>query len=167
MPYRPDRRDVKVNFDQSWLHDPDLIWPDDLFTFLEDKGWSRENIVRAIRGVTVVLFDRIGFRYERVLTPKDYLSQNDVGRLLSVPLMTVIRWCESGRLSRKRKNGYWVVKLGDVLALAANMGRTRLARMMLRRPRQRTGAGRKRERARTTRRAGKRAVQRGGKEHGK
>ena len=78
----------------------------------------------SIRGVTVVLFDRIGFRYERVVMPKDYLSQNDVGRLVGVPLTTVIRWCKSGKLSRKRKNGYWIVKLQDVLAFAASMGRS-------------------------------------------
>ena len=86
MPYDPDLRDV--------------IWPDDLFVHLKDKGWSVENIVQAVRGVTVVLFDRIGFRYERAVQQKDYLSQNDVGRLLGVPLMTVIRWCKSGKLAR-------------------------------------------------------------------
>jgi hypothetical protein len=151
MPYRPDSHEVEV------------IWPDDLFVHLEDHGWRVANIVRAIR-VTVVLRDRIGFCYERLVTPKDYLSQNDVGRILGVPLMTVIRWCKSSKLARKKKNGYWIVKLEDVLAFAAKMGRKRIAKGVIFHSRQRRGGTENRNRAGTTRRASKRAVQSGGKE---
>jgi hypothetical protein len=124
MAYRPD------------LHDIEVIWPDDLFAHLQDEGWPVEKIVQATR-VTVVLRDRFGFQYKRVVMPKDFVSQSDVGRLLNIPVMTVIRWARSGKLPRRKKNGLWVMKLEDVLVLAAKLGRRQLATAVIQRSRTR------------------------------
>lgn len=72
--------------------------------------------------VVLVLRDRLGFRYERIVGLDDYVSQRDASLLLGLPVMTVNRWVGK-RLKGKRRGEFTVVRLRDVLAVAKEDGR--------------------------------------------
>lgn len=63
----------------------------------------------------ITVTDRIGFQYRRVVALDDFVTQRDAAQLLGLPVMTVTRWTASGRLKGRKKNGFVVVRLGDVL----------------------------------------------------
>lgn len=70
----------------------------------------------------IVMRDRIGFRYERIVGLRDYLSQREAAKLLGVPVMRVNRWVKSKKLASRKRNGYSVVLLRDVLDIARAEG---------------------------------------------
>ena len=70
----------------------------------------------------ILMRDRIGFRYERVVGLEDFLSQREAAQLLSVPVMTVNRWVRARKLPSRKRNGFSVVKLRDVLSTAKKQG---------------------------------------------
>lgn len=74
-----------------------------------------ENLVR---GAVIVMRDRIGFTYERAIGLDDYVSQKEAAQLLRIPVMTVNRWIRRGSLKSKKKGGFSVVKLRDLLKIA-------------------------------------------------
>lgn len=78
--------------------------------------WRGEvNDQNAVRGAVIVMRDRIGFKYERAIGLDDYVSQKEAALLLQVPVMTVNRWIRSKTLKSKKKNGFSVLKLRDLL----------------------------------------------------
>lgn len=86
---------------------------------LEHAKWSDElNERNPVRGAVMVKRDRIGFRYERAVGLDDYVSQFEASKLLQTPVITVNRWVRSGTLPSKKRNGFSVVKLRDVLEVA-------------------------------------------------
>lgn len=70
----------------------------------------------------MVMRDRIGFRYERIVGLGDYLSQREAATLLGVPVMRVNRWVRRNKLASRKRNGYSVVLLRDVLDIARTEG---------------------------------------------
>jgi hypothetical protein len=78
--------------------------------------WRSEvNEQNAVRGAVIVMRDRIGFKYERAIGLDDYVSQKEAAMLLQVPVMTVNRWIRSKTLKSKKKDGFSVLKLRDLL----------------------------------------------------
>jgi excisionase family DNA binding protein len=72
----------------------------------------------AVRGAVIVMRDRIGFKYERAIGLDDYVSQKEAAQLLRVPVMTVNRWVRRRSLKSKKKGGFSVVRLRDLLKIA-------------------------------------------------
>lgn len=73
---------------------------------------------RDVRGAVVEMRDRLGFKYERVVALDDYVSQREAAGILQVPVMTINRWIRNHTLKGKKKKGYSVVKLRDLLQVA-------------------------------------------------
>lgn len=71
----------------------------------------------------ITVSDRIGFEYRRIVRLDDFISQRDAAQLLDLPVMTVTRWTASGRLKSGTRNGFTVVRLGDLLALIKSENR--------------------------------------------
>ena len=86
-----------------------------------------EELLRRNRGdvgewAVVEIRNRIGFKYERVVGESEYMSQKEAAELLGVEVMTVSRWVRGGELSSRKRNGFSVVRLRDLLKLAAQRG---------------------------------------------
>lgn len=81
-------------------------------------GWPDQNAPDEdpeLREAVVVKRDRIGFRYERVVQLDDWVSQQEAAQLLGLPVMTVNRWVRAKKIPSTKRNGFSVVRLGDVL----------------------------------------------------
>lgn len=120
MPRRPDYHEA------FWIDpSPGLAgYPD-----TEDEQGPEAPVIptRAV----VRIRDRIGFRYEREVGPDDDVSPSEAAQLLKCSEMTIHRWMVSGTLRRKKRNGYWVVRVSEVMRLAHKRGRTVPMRRLL------------------------------------
>jgi len=101
------------------VNDDDLIpfdqVPPDIST-LPDPKWPSP--WREPSTAVLVLRDRIGFRYERLVGLRDLVSQREAAQLLGIPKMTINRWVRRKRLPSERKHGHCVVRLHHVLRVA-------------------------------------------------
>lgn len=143
MPYRKDLREVFwwVPGGLQGAEEPDYpSSPPTVAEILDRPGHESDPPVRKLdittlvgrapinpdwppRGVILAMRDRMGFRYERVVGLDDFISQSDAAELIGVPTMTVNRWITRQRLLKSRKkNGFSVVKVRDVLTVARERG---------------------------------------------
>jgi hypothetical protein len=72
--------------------------------------------------VTLVMTDRLGFRYERVAGLNNYVSQREAALLLRLPVMTINRWVRAKTLRGTKRRGSSVVRLRDLLEVAIAKG---------------------------------------------
>ena len=70
----------------------------------------------------VFLRTRTGFRYEREVRLKDFVTQEEAAHLLSVSVVAVNKWIRAGKLRNKKLRGTVVMRLRDVLAIARRRG---------------------------------------------
>lgn len=78
---------------------------------------SHQDFARIAKAVLSIR-DRIGFEYERVIGLGDYVSVRDAADLLQLPVMTVNRWVRAKKLKSRKRNGFSVIQLRDVLHMA-------------------------------------------------
>jgi hypothetical protein len=71
-----------------------------------------------VREAVLVMRDRIGFQYERRVGLGDFVSQRDAAKLLSIDVMTVTRWVKAKKLPSRKRKGFVVVRLRDVVEVA-------------------------------------------------
>jgi hypothetical protein len=74
--------------------------------------------LKDVEQAVLIMRDRIGFQYERLVGLDDFVSQRDVAALLSVDVMTVTRWVKAKKLPSRKRKGFVVVRLRDVVAAA-------------------------------------------------
>jgi hypothetical protein len=113
----PWRQDSPAAF---WLDPhPGLAGPPEPFPEELAGGFQRTFAALGLSGspefAVITVTDRIGFEYRRVVGLDDFISQRDAAQLLDLPVMTVTRWTASGRLKSRQRNGFVVLRLGDVL----------------------------------------------------
>lgn len=85
-------------------------------------GWPQRASAPAPKAAIIVMRDRIGFKYERVVGLDDFVSQREAAQLLGLPTMTVNRWVRARKLDSKKRNGYVVLRVRDVLAVGQETG---------------------------------------------
>jgi hypothetical protein len=79
----------------------------------------------------VQMSDRTGARYQRVVGLRDYITQEQAAKLLRAPVMSVTRWVRAGELPSRKRGGFAVIRLGDLLAFAKERKRpVRVARRL-------------------------------------
>lgn len=71
-----------------------------------------------VEEAVLIVRDRIGFQYERRVGLGDFISQRDAAKLLGLDVMTVTRWVKAKKLHSRRRKGFVVVRLRDVVAVA-------------------------------------------------
>ncbi len=119
------RRDFMEAF---WI-DPDYQglagWPSDAQEQAsENVGEAKAPPLHDPVEAVIAIRDRIGFRYERIVGLADYVSQREAAQVLGLPVMTITRWVRRKKLARRKRRGYTVVLLRDVLQLAKEHGRS-------------------------------------------
>ena len=72
-----------------------------------------------IGAALTVVRDRIGFRYERVVGLDDFVSVREAAQLVGLPVMTLSRWIKRRRIRSRKRNGFSVLQLRDLLKVAA------------------------------------------------
>jgi len=70
-----------------------------------------------------VVRDRIGFQYEREVGLDDLVSVREAAQLVGVPVMTLSRWIKRRSLRSRKRNGFSVLRLRDVLSVGRDQGR--------------------------------------------
>jgi len=90
----------------------------------ENVGEAKPRSLRDPVEVVIAIRDRIGFRYERIVGLADYVSQREAAQVLGLPVMTITRWVRRKKLPSRKRRGYTVVRLRDVLRLAKERGRS-------------------------------------------
>ena len=90
----------------------------------ENVGEAKPPPLRDPVEVVIAIRDRIGFRYERIVGLADYVSQREAAQVLGLPVMTITRWVRRKKLPSRKRRGYTVVLLRDVLRLAKERGRS-------------------------------------------
>ncbi|SRR6266849_5495458 len=84
-----------------------------------------------IGAAVIVVRDRIGFRYERVVGLDDFVSVREAAQLVGLPIMTLSRWIKSRRIRSRKRNGFSVLQLRHVLKAATERKRRlRIGRRM-------------------------------------
>ena len=78
---------------------------------------------RPIGAAVIVVRDRIGFQYEREVGLDDLVSVREAAQLVGVPVMTLSRWIKRRSLRSRKRNGFSVLRLRDVLKVARDQGR--------------------------------------------
>jgi excisionase family DNA binding protein len=78
---------------------------------------------RPIGAAVIVVRDRIGFQYEREVGLDDPVSVREAAQLVGVPVMTLSRWIKRRSLRSRKRNGFLVLRLRDVLRVARDQGR--------------------------------------------
>jgi hypothetical protein len=84
---------------------------------------SLDSTDRPIGAAIIVVRDRIGFRYERVVGLDDFVSVREAAQLVGLPIMTLSRWIKSRRIRSRKRNGFSVLRLCDVLKAATERKR--------------------------------------------
>ncbi|HEY6924140.1 MAG TPA: hypothetical protein VI653_11780 [Steroidobacteraceae bacterium] len=79
---------------------------------------SLDSIGRPIGAAVIVVRDRIGFRYERVVGLDDFVSVREAAQLVGLPVMTLSRWIKGRRIRSRKRNGFSVLRLRDMLKVA-------------------------------------------------
>ena len=77
-----------------------------------------------IGAAVIVVRDRIGFRYERVVGLDDFVSVREAAQLTGLPIMTLSRWIKRQRIKSRKRHGFSVLQLRDVLNAATEQRRT-------------------------------------------
>src|SRR6266511_1637127 len=113
MPWRHD-------FVQCYWVDPD--WGG--FSEYPTHAASLESTAQPIGAAVIVVRDRIGFRYERVVGLDDFVSVREAAQLVGLPIMTLSRWIKRRRIRSRKRNGFSVLQLRDVLKAAMEQRRT-------------------------------------------
>ena len=85
---------------------------------------SLESTAQPIGAAVIVVRDRIGFRYERVVGLDDFVSVREAAQLTGLPIMTLSRWIKRRRIRSRKRNGFSVLRLRDVLKAATEQRRT-------------------------------------------
>ena len=85
---------------------------------------SLESTARSIGAAVIVVRDRIGFRYERVVGLDEFVSVREAAQLTGLPIMTLSRWIKRRRIRSRKRNGFSVLRLRDVLKAATEQRRT-------------------------------------------
>ncbi len=79
---------------------------------------------RPIGAAVIVVRDRIGFRYERVIGLDDFVSVREAAQLAGLPIMTLSRRIKRRRIRSRKRNGFLILRLRDVLNAAMEQRRT-------------------------------------------
>lgn len=77
---------------------------------------------RPMDGVVIVMRDRIGFEYERYVGLDQFVSIREGAQLLELPVMTVSRWVKKREMKSKKRRGFTVIRLREVLRAAQRRG---------------------------------------------
>lgn len=75
-----------------------------------------------VQEAVLIMRDRIGFQYERRVGLGDLISQRDAAKLLGVDLMTVTRWVKRKKLPSRKRKGFKVLRVRDVVLAARKQG---------------------------------------------
>ncbi len=84
---------------------------------------SLDSTERLIGAAVIVVRDRIGFRYERQVGLDDFVSVREAAQLTGLPVMTLSRWIKRRRIRSRKRHGFSVLQLRDVLHAATGQKR--------------------------------------------
>ncbi len=109
------------------------FWIDPDFVGL--SGWPEkqepEQQPRDPSEAIVVLRDRVGFEYQRVVGLDQFVSQREAAQLMGLPVMTINRWVHAKKLPSRKRRGFKIILLRDLLRLIKEQGRKLPMRGML------------------------------------
>lgn len=113
----PSRLDESLGEDLAQrIKEPASIKTEDIYEAERTADGSLPAVAR------LVIRDRLGFRYERIVGNQDFVSRQEAAYLLGASLMSVGRWVRAKKLpsQTRKRNGkkYSVVKVADVWRLA-------------------------------------------------
>src|SRR5713101_3960727 len=96
---------------------PEPVGPSHVHSKHPTHSASLDSTGRSIGAAVTVVRDRIGFRYERVVGLDDFVSVREAAQLVGLPVMTLSRWIKGRRIRSRKRSGFSVLRLRDVLGV--------------------------------------------------